>query len=647
MTSQLRIPFGESELSGLVDFLRTCPGRITAALVPSREAGNALLQRLEALLRPLNVSVAPSHASPDEIGSQALQRSEEDCLWIVKLDGSRHFVDETGERTFWESLNFQRENLASGRLRTLLVLNDRADRMFAAHADDLREWTRVYRFPDSVPPRDGIETEKMNTPRLSWRTDPEQAPIEVLQNQLRRATEAGFPRDQLTRQYAIPLFEAFLEKGLARNARDLWEQGLYRGRCIDDLEANGRWKLYRSRIRLAQLEANPTDGKTWAKRYIDETAPSDDVNEKGEALFVAGTAFDSLGLFDEAKKAFDSAILLLREYLNKEGRKELERNLAAAFISRGTLFYNQGHLENAISDYGQALEFYKQSVEREGCFELRNELAVVYSNRGNAFSDQGLLVKALSDYDEAIKIIEQMAQEQGSQNLLKYLASVLNNRGLLYVMQGRFAEGKSDLVRSIEIIEPGVDEQEGHELRRNLAMAYVNLGILSRKQGFLEESVSMFDRAIELYTDLFEREGRRELAGNLATNLFSRAVALGQQGKWQNSREDSRRAIGLLHKTIQSGHIHRIPNFLKMLVFCCDNLGQLDIFDYLPSVLNDALAWTATELDHDRLTPQLSEGLGQFLRSLTPHRRQLQEHGLDAQLLDAVQKKFSHLEEAK
>ena len=135
----------QEEFQSLVRFMKIAPGRLTAVIVPGPLVGQKVIEQIEAELQ-LPITIASETAYPGEIGHLALEMQEKDSILIIRLDGSRKFPGEWTLKNFIENLNFQREALAGGNLRTCIIMNDEANNLLLYHSDDLMDWCRIYRL---------------------------------------------------------------------------------------------------------------------------------------------------------------------------------------------------------------------------------------------------------------------------------------------------------------------------------------------------------------------------------------------------------------------------------------------------------------------------------------------------------------------
>ena len=313
------IIFSEAEWEGLIEFLRDCPGRLSVAVVPGPMAGGALAERLPRALDPLPLHVAPEDATPAALGRFALSLREKDAVLLILRDGRSPSNSENDAREFWDAINFQRETLARDSLRTCFILDDRNDQLMIRWADDLREWARIFRFPEAMPTPSEVQaagTLTLPVPEISGR--PNVSP-QILRDQLRRARAAGIAIDRLAQDYAAPLFEALVREGSAIEARRVWETDLYGDKGIAYLPTNQRLTTMLTRAELARLERNEADLEMWAGCLLDESRDAGDETTEANALLLIGSLHERRYDYRKATGVFEEALRLYREAGNVLG----------------------------------------------------------------------------------------------------------------------------------------------------------------------------------------------------------------------------------------------------------------------------------------------------------------------------------------
>lgn len=231
----------------LAQFVRDCPGRMSALVVHDVEEGAAALQLLEQeLAGSVPVEIIVGQAYPDRLADRAIELAAADRLLVLVLTDDEGFRDEAEAGHYWRRLNLQREQLATGMLRTLLLLGPRNEERFLISAGDLRDWTVVYRLSGSddepAEAKTGEDRDSNTTVRL---TDASER-IETLLRQLARARGA-FPATTTARTYAYPLFRALLEEERFEEAERIWREDLANGERLRLQDRTNAEALLRTR----------------------------------------------------------------------------------------------------------------------------------------------------------------------------------------------------------------------------------------------------------------------------------------------------------------------------------------------------------------------------------------------------------------
>ncbi|MDY6852384.1 MAG: tetratricopeptide repeat protein, partial [Thermodesulfobacteriota bacterium] len=453
------IPFDQTELKWLIEFVRGHPGRLSAAVVPGPIPGDALIKRLSLALN-LPLTMAAADSPPAMLGAQAVSLGDKDTIFIIPLDGRRVFNSEKEAHEFWRSLNFQRERLSQGRVRTCFLLNDKNEKLFNVLADDLSDWVRIFRFPEAVLPlkeKAALQAES----RLSGLEGPPSAEwLPILRDQLRRAREAGLPEAVLADQYAGPLFRALVEQGLVKEARRVWEQDLMDGRALTLSDQADRTEILRTRIDLARIQG---DSKSWDR-------------------FTSG---------------------LLEESQAKEGEAvpEEQRRLMAAYGERGDFLSATGDLTGAEKNYRSALALSKRLTVMDPANTLwQSDLSVSLERIGDILYAQGDLKGALKAFEQSRDIAERLTGMDPANTGRQRALSVSHNK------IGDILRARGDLKGALKAFEQSRDIRErlaamdpaNTGRQRDLSVSLVKIGDILYAQGDLKGALKAFEQSRDI-----------------------------------------------------------------------------------------------------------------------------------------------------
>lgn len=339
------IRFDQEEFDGLVESLRHQPGFITAAVVPAG-SGGALIDRLRDALGDLEIEIAAGGNRPVALGARAaaLGQSRAAHVFILKLDDPERFDSEADEVRFWRELNYQREALASGTVRTCLILSEVTERGLALVADDLWDWTTIFRFPEATlaAVRTPADSEALVWSDRDGAAQPSEAELTTLRSQWQRARQAGLPPATLVENYAVPLFLALPSKD--GEARQLWQHHLRSEGAIEKLPpetsllvASKLMDLARQgelRYREDQIRAALVAGDAAVATLERKAAARPEAFEPGlaAALSTAAKLHQDAGRFERASSLIERSLALLQRLPAVEGGES--KALIASHLQR-------------------------------------------------------------------------------------------------------------------------------------------------------------------------------------------------------------------------------------------------------------------------------------------------------------------------
>jgi tetratricopeptide (TPR) repeat protein len=213
------------------------------------------------------------------------------------------------------------------------------------------------------------------------------------------------------------------------------------------------------------------------------------------ALCNLGTAYHSLGRYEEAINHHQQALVFMRQIRDRQGESQVLGNLGLAYD-------RLGHHREAISHHQQAL-----AIDREIGYRLGE--AQDLGNLGVAYKNLGRTAEAISHYQGQLAIARQIGDQEGE-------ANSLNNLGVAYKNLGRTAEAISHYQRCLTIAcERGDLRGEGNA--RN------NLGSVFEAQEHYAGAVQHYEAARVIYASL----GVPELAMAEANLARVRALLAG------------------------------------------------------------------------------------------------------------------------
>jgi len=250
-------------------------------------------------------------------------------------------------------------------------------------------------------------------------------------------------------------------------------------------------------------------------------------------------AADEHGVLGE----YDQAITILEQLVNQEGHRELANRLATGYMNKATTVRDQGDNCGAVVLCDQAIAIWERLVHQEGCCELADDLAKAYTNKAIAVGVLGDNRGAMVHYDQAITIWERLVNQEGRSELTEDLARAYTNKANAVSILGDKREAVALYDQAITIREQLVNQEGRRELANDLATAYTNKAIAVSDLGDNRGAVVLYDQAIVIRERLVNQKGRSELADLLATVYMNKAIAVRVRG-------DTREAVALYDQAI-------------------------------------------------------------------------------------------------
>ncbi len=597
------IRFDPIEWENLVEFLKDCPGRICAAIVPGIDGGNALLEQLPDELAPVPVHPASNEAEPAQLGHRAVELGKSDAVFLIVLDGRRRFDSDEERDAFWQALNFQRESLASGRLRTCFVLNQLNDGWMMRCADDLREWVRIFRFPEAFVRRDDLPLIMQTEDWKRFISDfSVPVPLDPLRDQLRRAREAGFSRDQLARDYAAPLFEALVVRGYLDEAKKIWHEDLYDGDALGNLPAEEQFGLYKMRFNQALIEGDHKEASHCSERML-AVSRSEIVSISLrdemmlDSLLTHGVLLGLENMNQEALATFDE---IIGKYSNDNNRI-FEESLAAAFWYKALALHRLQRNDEALSTCDESITRFG---DKPG-LGIGFQLARIFLLKISILFEVGRMEEALGICDE----FRRCFGEDSSPDMREIIAAVFFDKGAILGVLGQNEE-------AIDVYDEVVNrfgEDINPEVEKQVAKAMVNKGFALLTLGREEDALRVYNEVV----NRFGADADPDIKESIARALYSKSNLLIQ--RWYRSRDpkilDQSLAAG--RRAVELGGQHY--NYACALALSGQHeeaFRQLEI-----ALKNNEIPWThvAEDLDWNPLQddPRYVELKDRFGRDIT------------------------------
>ncbi|MFN8610808.1 MAG: hypothetical protein U0931_24920 [Vulcanimicrobiota bacterium] len=374
--------------------------------------------------------------------------------------------------------------------------------------------------------------------------------LEEAETDLKSALEHYQPhRDSLRSRMRLDLVQAYLSRArLAAHRGDgllARDDGL---RCLELLQRfHEGWTELRvleaqSQTQLAEahrlledegraLEASNQATNLW-KELIDEGRL--DLREVyAQELCRRGQLLHEVSQLEAAFEAAQSAVELLMQLVESEGRGEAATWLSQSLLLRGKIWLRRGREESAKRDLSLAFHYVTNQAGQWG--GQPNNPAV------NVLVDTAVLLAQLNLHmGQADQAVEQLRSTLGYVDL-GVENTQLTNRALLETLLGRaLPAGEEALAahdRALEAYNKLVDEQGHYQLLPRLAEAHLGRARTYRMLGEEEAALSDANQAVDLLTFLSEKGGDPEVLRLLPHARFEAAEILGLLNQTERALE--------------------------------------------------------------------------------------------------------------
>ena len=260
-------------------------------------------------------------------------------------------------------------------------------------------------------------------------------------------------------------------------------------------------------------------------------------------------AADSHGALRES----DQATAILERLVNQKGRRDLANNLAKAYMNKAIIVGELGNLRASVALYDQAIALRECLINKEGRRELARDLAVAYLNKAVTVRDLGDPQAAVALYDQVIPILERLVNQEGCRDLANELAMAYMNKATTV---GDFGNRRAVATlhdQAIAILVRLVNQEGRGDLANDLASAYMNKANAVVALGDYQAAVQHYDRVIAIRERLVNQESRHEIANDLAKTYMNKANLMRILGDSQSAVALHAQAIRILERLVNQG----------------------------------------------------------------------------------------------
>ena len=251
--------------------------------------------------------------------------------------------------------------------------------------------------------------------------------------------------------------------------------------------------------------------------------------ELANAMVLRGVACLRLMRFRDAEKDFDAAIPIYTQLVDKEGRTELEGDLALALRNWAAVMerMDETRISEVLRTYDAAIVRYLRLVEKDGHRKLEGDLAKTISYKAIAIAKRHpeRWNEVVESFDDVIDRYARLVEKEGRADLEGDYALALSNRAAIILLKSkRLEDAVKDSNEAISRYTRLV-EKDGHkELEAELADALRRrASLMTFMPGFQEQAFTDANDAISRFTRLVENDGYKEFEDSLAVSYVGLA----------------------------------------------------------------------------------------------------------------------------
>ncbi|MEM9460148.1 MAG: tetratricopeptide repeat protein [Myxococcota bacterium] len=529
--------FDSQELRGLIDYLWDCPGRISAAAVSHARMGDELLERLRDALGGMAIEQIGREGLPEPttLGHAAEARSAESVVLALRLD--RHWMQES-MLEYFTALNYQRERLAQGQVRMLLVMTHGQAAMFGPGADDLWDWTLRFRFVSTTAPSRRASRDRARRQERSVGSGVSALELASAADQLRRARSAGLDEIIIARDYALPYLETLLEAGRVIDAERVWERELREGEACNGMERPAQMRGFHLGFRLALESGRLSEAGRWSQRLLDATMSESEGHAHSLAHDTRGDYLQRVGDLEGAKGCYERALEVLKRLAEGDpSNSTWQRDLSISYEKVGNVARGMGDLEGARGHYERALGVSKCLAEEDSSDSTwQRDLSISYDNVGDIARDMGDLEEARGYYERALRGRERLvARDPANSTWQRDLTVSYDNVGNVARDMGDLEGARGCYENALVVSKRLADgDPTNSTWQRDLAISLRNLGDVTQQ---LLQSLDFFTKAVRVVLKIDQRfpTDRRNLyllsiiAGDIAQRVEAHQESLSRE----------------------------------------------------------------------------------------------------------------------
>ena len=211
---------------------------------------------------------------------------------------------------------------------------------------------------------------------------------------------------------------------------------------------------------------------------------------EGIAYGNLGSAYHSLGKFQEALENFNKHLSIAKEVGDRAGE-------GIAYGNLGSAYHRLAKFQEAIEYFNQHLSIAKEVGNRAG-------EGIAYGNLGSAYHSLGKSQEALENFNKHLSIAKEVGDRAGE-------GRAYGNLGRAYHRLGKLQEAIEYFNEQLSIAKE-VCNRAGEEI------AYGNLGAAYQDLGRFQEAIEYHNQTLSIAKEVGDRAGEGAAYGNLATS---------------------------------------------------------------------------------------------------------------------------------
>lgn len=260
-------------------------------------------------------------------------------------------------------------------------------------------------------------------------------------------------------------------------------------------------------------------------------------------------------LKEDDGKTFPTELpLYLNSVIKEDERARLQTADHATILNGLATCLNDKALALAESGDPTAINYYRKAiaillllVNRDGRQEYARYLAAAYANTANVARGLGDWQGAIELFDEAISIYERLVFGESQEDSVEGLCVAYLDKAVVLSNVRRGYEATRLHETAISLLERS-SVARVLRVRHTVCKAYVNQGAIVAGLNLVHQSINLFDKAIELYEQLIAEGHQDTVLADFAWARVNRASIIYQVGDKKTALTELRDVMPIIRK---------------------------------------------------------------------------------------------------